>query len=76
MVVEQTRGLKMDTLKIIRNPTAFMKQDCAEPVFVANDTVLKILHEAKDEESKDSEKNKPAANDPQKNVPKLVVDKS
>ena len=64
----------MDTLKIIRNPTAFMKQDRAEPVFVANDTVLKILHEAKDEESKD--RNKPAANDPQKNVPRLVVDKS
>ena len=42
MIVEQTRGLKMDTLKIIRNPVAFMKQDRAEPVFVSNDTVLKI----------------------------------
>ena len=65
----------MDTLKIIRNPTAFMKQDRTESVFVANDTVLKILQETKDEESKDCVV-KPTANDPQKNVPRLVVDKS
>ena len=32
----------MDTLKILRNPTAYLKQERDEPVFAVNDTVLKI----------------------------------
>ena len=42
MLVEQTRGLKMDTLKILRNPIAYLKQELDEPAFAVNDTVLKI----------------------------------
>lgn len=43
MIVEQTRGLKMDTLKIIRNPLAHLKkEEDGESVFAANDTVLRI----------------------------------
>ena len=32
----------MDILKIVRNPGAFLKPDRTEPIFVTNDTVLKI----------------------------------
>jgi hypothetical protein len=33
----------MDILKILRNPSAFLQADREEPVFVSNDTVLKIV---------------------------------
>jgi len=43
MFVEQTRGQKLDILKILRNPAAALKAgDSSEPTFMANDTVLKI----------------------------------
>lgn len=42
MFVEQTRGMKLDILKILRNPVTACKPDTEEPVFKSNDTVLKI----------------------------------
>ena len=43
MLVEQTRGLKMDILKIIRNPSAHLRQgEKDEANFAANETVIKI----------------------------------
>ena len=41
MFVEQTRGLKLDILKILRNPVASLRTDSeGEAVFASNDTVL------------------------------------
>ena len=61
----------MDILKILRNPSAFLQADREEPVFVSNDTVLKIVLP---EESKGlmldlSEEQK------QNQLPKFIVDK-
>ena len=52
MLIEQTRGLKMDILRILRNPIACIKKDQNESAdapseckFVAGDTVLKMAKE-------------------------------
>lgn len=70
--MEQMRGLKMDTLKILRNPLAFVKKEqlnSNEIVLATNDTALKIV-EPQEEESKD-----PVAPELKKQQALLIVDK-
>ena len=52
--VEQFRGLKLDVLKILRNPYAAFKEEDGTAKFIMNETVLKIERvEPVEEEKKD-----------------------
>ena len=43
MLVEQTRGIKLDVLKILRSPITAMKmEESIDPIFAVNETVLRI----------------------------------
>ena len=53
MFVEQQRGLKLDMLKILRNPYAAYKNQDGVSSFQVNDTVLKIDQDKEDEKIKD-----------------------
>lgn len=55
MLVEQTRGMKMDMLKILRNPSSCLQADKegGEPTFSHNDTTLKIVKQDAQNENKE-----------------------
>ena len=44
MFIEQTKGMKMDIMRILRNPVAYVKnnENQEEQKFATGDTVLKI----------------------------------
>ena len=47
MFIEQTKGIKMDIMRILRNPAAYMKnnENTEEQKFATGDTVLKISND-------------------------------